>query len=114
MLSGTNPWAEKRAPKLTEEAKLAALLHDDQMPADRRQQLQAKMDAIINDETLTKEEKKKKLKDLADVRKNGWEEETWTFFSGKWKTKAILRNLWRLKARRIEDRRNKEKNSRNK
>ena len=69
MLSTTNPWAEMRTPKLTEEAKLAALLHDDKMSEDRRQKLQSQIDAIQNDQKLTEEQKGTKLKELADVRK---------------------------------------------
>ena len=68
MLLGENPRG-RRTPKLTEEAKLAALLHDDKhMSEDQRQRLQSQLEAIKNDETLTEDQKKEKIKSLVEVR----------------------------------------------
>jgi len=66
MLLGVNP-RSRRTPKLTEEAKLAALLHDDKhMSEDQRQRLQSQLEAIKNDETLTEAQKKEKIKSLVE------------------------------------------------
>ena len=68
MLLGENPRG-RRTPKLTEEAQLAALLHDDKhMSEDQRQRLQSQLEAIKNDATLTEEQKKEKIKSLVEVR----------------------------------------------
>ena len=67
MLAGENPWHAKRAPRMTEAAKMAALLHDDQLSDEHREKLKSQMEAIHNDETLTDEEKKQKIKELIEV-----------------------------------------------